>query len=526
MPTSGDILERFSALFDGYSRAHGRYGTTYQVDPATGKHKSWGRTDPGQVDRLIWSEHLQGDGPGVGIIPLRDDDTCLFGVIDYDVTTCDHLTLEKHINVLKLPLIVCRSKSGGAHLYVFTQTPVKADILRQRLDEWKSALGISHYPNKQNLSVETETFPKQSERAGDADPGNWINIPYQNARSTVRFAIKNGIRLSLEEFLDFAESRRVPIENLETPYYEEPKNGDDLFYEGPPCLVTIQQQGGFADGTKSDGLMAVGVYLRKRFPDDWQDKFDTYAAAMLPVAVPQGDLNAIKNSIASKSYAYRCKLSPINSVCQRRLCLSRQFGVGDSGGAAGQQFLSVTCYEYKAPDLPMWAFEVGGKRIMVDNDTFYNRDALNRAVMARKLPPPLQMPQSRWIKMLGDLVRTCDSIEMPEDAGPSGQIWERITAFLEHGVNAMAKEEILTGKILRLNGYAYFRSADLFDYMKQHNVKIKSEQMIWQMLREHGAESNLAKVGNKSIKIWQIPWEYDFAKDELGVREMPTGREF
>lgn len=524
---SNDLLERFSFLFDGYTKAHGEYGTQYKIDPETGKHKSWAKTTYEALERKQWSEHLQGDGPGLGIIMLRDDDTCKFGAIDYDVKTVDHVKLEKHIESLKLPLIVCRSKSGGAHLYVFAETPISAELMRQRLDEWKSALGIATYINEKGLTCETETFPKQSTRAGEADPGNWINIPYQNARASVRFAIKNGIRLSLEEFLDYAESRQATTEFLETPYFVAINGCDDgLFHEGPPCLITIQQQGGFANGTKSDGLMAVGVYLKKRYPEEWKEKFDEYAAVMCQEHVPQEDLNALKNSIGSKNYSYRCKLSPINSFCQRRLCLNRQYGVGDSTLANGNQFLSVTCYQYKAPDPPMWAFEISGKRVMVDNDTFYNRDALNRAVMAHKLAPPLMMPQGRWLKMLGDLVKNSDSIEMPDDAGPSGQIWERICAFLEHGVNAMAKEEVLTGKILRHAGFAYFRSADLFDYFKQHGVRFKSEQMIWQMLREHGAEANTVKLGSRGIKIWQIPWEFDLAADDFGVRELPSGREF
>lgn len=524
---SNDLLDRFAALFDGYTKAHGEYGTQYKIDPDTGKHKSWARTTYEPLVRLTWSEHLQGDGSGLGIIMLRDDNTCMFGCVDYDLRTVNHLELEQKILQLQIPLIVCRSKSGGAHLYVFLKTPVPAELLRQRLDEWKSALGIATYINEKGLMVETETFPKQSERAGDGDPGNWINIPYQNANSTIRFAIKNGIRLTLEQFLDYAESSQVSADVFEKSYFNVVKDEDsDLFYEGPPCLITIQQQGGFVDGTKSDGLMAVGVYLKKRFPEDWKEKFDTYAATMCSTHIPQEDLSALKNSIGNKNYSYRCKLPPINSACQKRLCLSRQFGVGDSTAANGEQFLGVTCYEYTAPDPPMWAFEIGGKRVMVDNDTFYNRDALNRAIMAHKLPPPLHLPQGRWIKMLGDLVKNADSIVMPDDAGPSGQIWERITAFLEHGVNAMAKQEILTGKILRTGGFAYFKSSDLFDYFKQHNIKFKSEQIIWQMLREHGADSNQVKVGNKSVKIWQIPWEYDISKDDFGTMELPSGREF
>ena len=57
----------------------------------------------------------------LGIIPINDNSECRWGCIDIDsYAGFDHKKLINKIKNLNLPLIVCRSKSGGAHVFLFT----------------------------------------------------------------------------------------------------------------------------------------------------------------------------------------------------------------------------------------------------------------------------------------------------------------------------------------------------------------------------------------------------------------------
>lgn len=73
--------------------------------------------------------HLEGK-KGVGSIPIDENNQCLFGALDIDEYDLDLVKLFKKIKQLKLPLTVCRSKSGGAHLYIFLKEKVSATELR------------------------------------------------------------------------------------------------------------------------------------------------------------------------------------------------------------------------------------------------------------------------------------------------------------------------------------------------------------------------------------------------------------
>ena len=61
----------------------------------------------------LWLKHLQGSRQSLGIIPINEDNQCIWGCVDIDsYAGFDHKKLIDKIKELNLPLMVCRSKSG------------------------------------------------------------------------------------------------------------------------------------------------------------------------------------------------------------------------------------------------------------------------------------------------------------------------------------------------------------------------------------------------------------------------------
>ena len=111
-------------LFAGLDRAYG----TYQVTDAEGKKLSGqARTVQQPLTRDVWELHLSGER-SLGVIPIRDDNTVAFAAIDIDTYPLDLVALEAQIAELGLPLVVVRSKSGGAHLYLFIEEGIAAQV--------------------------------------------------------------------------------------------------------------------------------------------------------------------------------------------------------------------------------------------------------------------------------------------------------------------------------------------------------------------------------------------------------------
>ena len=134
------MIEKFKSIFTGLDRA---YGVTI-VEDTNGngtkiKGKSFVKRQP--VTDNLWQKHLDGE-ENLGIIPINDNNQCRWGCIDIDsYAGFDHKKLIDKIRDMKLPLIVCRSKSGGAHIFLFTSDYVSAKLMRDKLVQIKAVLG-------------------------------------------------------------------------------------------------------------------------------------------------------------------------------------------------------------------------------------------------------------------------------------------------------------------------------------------------------------------------------------------------
>jgi hypothetical protein len=302
------LAEKFDTLFSGLRRAYG----TYTIKEVKGKKRTGqGRTIKSDVTTELWERHLSGD-QFLGIVPIRQNGTCVFGAIDVDDYDLDLLKLEQAIKKHKMPLVLCRSKSGGAHCYLFLKKPAAANKVRERLAHYSAVLGYGG----------VEIFPKQDRLINDDDTGNWINMPYFEGKDTVQYAIVDGQQLSAQDFIAHAISCAVLPDDLEA----EPES-PELLREAPPCLVTLAA-GGFPDGSRNLGLFNLGVYCRKRWGEDYQDKLVEMNQLYMGDPLPDSEVKQVIKNIGKKEYSYRCREQPIAPVCQRHECLKKRFGIG------------------------------------------------------------------------------------------------------------------------------------------------------------------------------------------------------
>ncbi len=109
-------VKRFMAAFKGSDVAHGQtqIGSTRRNGKT--EAKSFVVREPLTEDKV--AKHLAGE-LGVGAIPINNDNNCKFGVIDIDTYPVDHAGIVKQLDTLGIPMAVCRSKSGGAHMCMF-----------------------------------------------------------------------------------------------------------------------------------------------------------------------------------------------------------------------------------------------------------------------------------------------------------------------------------------------------------------------------------------------------------------------
>ncbi len=322
--------ERFKALFDGFSKAHGRYKITDRVREKDGKRDGEARTVRGPVPPVAWNQHLLGSADGIGIIPLRDDNTVKFAVIDIDKYDADLLDWAKRL--AKNPAVLCRSKSGGGHLYVFFQEALPSELVFDKLRMLATNVG---FPN-------AEIFPKQIKRSFDDDAGNWINLPYYG--DTRRAIHPDGHDMPLEEFFEYAEKRQVSRESLDAlkpdvRLFEsrkakaEPEHSE--LADGPPCLASILNSA--VDGTldqRNIFLHQVSRYVRKKHGvEEAGEREFKRIAGYLKDPLPASEITSIWKSAKRKEYPrYSCNENLLNPLCKADVCAKRAYGMTRNKG--------------------------------------------------------------------------------------------------------------------------------------------------------------------------------------------------
>ena len=145
------MIEKFENIFTGLTVAYGQYQKGDRSE--NGKQKGKAFIVRKKVTKELWDNHIKGVGPALGIIPITEKNECKWGCIDIDEYNFNHKTLITNIRKLKFPLVVCRSKSGGAHVFLFTKDYVPAIKMQTTLKKMAKSLGYEG----------SEIFPKQTE---------------------------------------------------------------------------------------------------------------------------------------------------------------------------------------------------------------------------------------------------------------------------------------------------------------------------------------------------------------------------
>ena len=160
-------MDKFKQIFSGLTIAYGQYQPGDRGE--NGKQQGKAFIVRKDVTDELWTNHLEGKGAALGIIPITENNDCRWGCIDIDEYNLDHTSLIKSIRDLKLPVILCRSKSGGAHVFLFTKENIPASLMQSKLKQMAIILGYEG----------SEIFPKQTEILVErGDTGNFLNLPY------------------------------------------------------------------------------------------------------------------------------------------------------------------------------------------------------------------------------------------------------------------------------------------------------------------------------------------------------------
>ena len=449
--------DKFKSIFSGLEIAYGQYQPGERGENGKQKGKAFIVRKP--VTDELWVNHLEGQGPALGIIPITESNDCRWGCIDIDEYNFDHTSLIKNIRNNKLPLIVCRSKSGGAHVFLFTKENIPASLMQSKLKQMAIILGYEG----------SEIFPKQTEILVErGDTGNFLNLPYYNEMKGLRYAINdNGSSCTLQEFFELHSLYACTKEQVEAIKTED-KKIEESFPGGPPCLNKLATTG-FGEGSRNNALFNIAVYYKQAYPDTWEDELVKANQKFMEPSLSNNEVQQLIKSVNRKGYdKYRCKDAPINAVCQSGLCRTKRFGVG-FGEEEMPMLGSLTKYASKPPE---WFLDVDKKRIQLKSEQLYSPQLFALACLDQaNLVVPVPKPKDWKQHFLKPMMTGLQEVEPLESLDPVNELTGLLQDWTTNRQSARTFDDILNKLPYtdEKREFTYFRMEDFFNFCKRNH---------------------------------------------------------
>lgn len=500
-------MRDFKELFSGYEYAYGKYdvsnaGQRERDKKLEGKAITVAAAAPTEA----WEKHRQGV-LGLGVIPLKSDDTISFFAIDID--KYEDVRDEKGVKFVRdhtwpdLPLVFCRSKSGGLHAYGFLAEPVlAADYMNTTIKWIAEALG---YPD-------AEIFPKQIARTNKyVDAGNWINLPYYGE---TRRAInpETGEEFPLEEFVRYANANLITVEMLES--FEKPPtpetvkvgeisiNPDDyvsdkgIFGDGPPCLqsLVLDYVNDADTPERNNFLFNVGVYgYRRTGSTDGAIEMIRKTNGMFKAPLTDAELAeslCAREGIKYAEMRYTCRKSPIQGACKSSLCKKRAFGFkwpestkkATAGNVDTSYIRGIRILKYQTPIVLV---DVNG--ISVDfrggEELFSLQNFRARVFNSTHMVVPITQNQ-QFLAIISELMQRAEKIEVEDPI--LNEVADILTLYLsQRETGETDNTAIASGAaVVQPDGRFLINLKNFTGYMKSQYGKVVDDERLFAFLKD------------------------------------------
>ena len=501
-----ELVPDMMLLFSGYQDSYGQYSA--ELTDEGGKLKGKVKSVKGKVTIELWLKHLIGT-QGLGIIPINEHSKVKFAAIDIDDYHLDLKGLTARIKELRLPLVLCRTKSGGAHLYLFLEEWSDATDVQALMREFAHLLGHGN----------AEVFPKQTRIISErGDIGSWINMPYMNFANTTRYAIDDyGNKLTFEEFLRHAQSKIANIKELSKTKFKVRE--DDALAGGPPCLNHLCAIG-FPQGTRNNGLFNLAIYAQKAHGDDWKAHVLDYNQKYMNPPMEIAEVNGVIKSLSKKSFTYTCKQPPLTQYCHMSKCRGCKHGIGT--GDLGMPKLGSLTKIKTVP--PIWFLEIeGGSRLELTTEQLQSQKAFQYKCMEKLNIMPVMPKMEVWNEMIGSLLSTVVEVEVPKDTSPAGQLLVHLEEFCTSRVQGKVPEDLLLGKPYTSGDHIYIRFKDFLAYLQRQRFNLLKHNEIVSTIQDLDPIRKFFNLKGKGTNTLGIPVKL-FSKqiDPFDVPETKT----
>jgi hypothetical protein len=525
------MIDEFIKIFEGYSWAHGIF--TKDKSNLPGKKEGVSKVRREEVTKVMWKNHLSGLEPSLGIMPVTENSECKWGCIDVDDFKLDYEELLKKIRKLSLPLIMIRSKSGCAHIFLFIKKFLPAEEVQFVMKKFAAQLGIADKLDR--------IYPMQTEFV-KGGTGSWLNMPYFNHEEGSRYAYTDSFEAAtIDEFFKMHEQyAQDGLEKYLTVDQEtEEKVVKDKKLKRPPYLPCIQNcmklnNGKIPNGMRNEfGFQAAWFFKKShegiskfegktRTPHSLLSDFNTQN---ISPPLEEKVINKLTEQLATNDYNPKCKVQCVKKYCDVPACRKNLFGITPEFAKELMQADDIlgAIYEYGSvpPKFYMYVKVQGNKDTLKDVRVEFKGSQLKdkKAFITRlqdfgHFPPKaLEMMKNTDFTDFMDArlaIRTYE--EASEESHHDFDFISIMRDFLDKTTVSLDKWDLLEGACYydQNKKLMHIRLGMLQQYLKATRQPMKTPELTFKLTKILKGKKNNGKVKTKlgiekSCPTWTYP---------------------
>ena len=532
------MVENFIKIFEGYNSARGSFTRDKSKLPGKAEGKSLVYRE--EVTKTMWENHLNGIEPSLGIMPVNENSEAQWGCIDVDDFNLDYEGILQNIRKLELPLIMVRSKSGCAHIFLFIKKFIPAEEIKFVMNVFAAQLGIADKMDR--------IYPMQTEFL-QGGTGSWLNMPYFNLDEGGRYAYKDDMEsASIEEFFEMYNT--YVQEDLDKYLQAEPQQKlkpKEKKIKKPcelPCIKNCKaaNNGKIPKGSRNEFLFHQGVYYNKahediskaegiiKTPETLLREFNSNS---MVEPLDEKEILIVSQSLKKNEYKYKCKVPQIKKYCDVSKCKTNPAGITPDEAkeliTAHDILGSIHEYGSVPPKFFMYVqVKKTSETLKPVRVEFTGSELKNKMLFMKKLhdwghfPPKVldQMKPNDFADFIDGLLERRGFEVASEEANIDFDFKVLMRDFLEKTTVSLDKADMLDGACFydRKKQVMHFKLNKLQQYLQAARQPMHSRELTFKITKILNGKKNNGKVFDRLGQEKSCPtWEYPEDKENFVI---------
>jgi hypothetical protein len=304
--------------------------------------------------------------------------------------------------------------------------------------------------------------------------------------------MEDGEAASIDAFFELYE--RYKQQDISTIEIKRPESEFD---DGPPCIESLTQDK-LEDG-RDRVIYQYIIYAKRKWPENWQDKIFEFNYKHFKTPLDQKIITAkIKNN-EKNDFHYKCNEEPMCNVCDKKLCKSRKFGIGQEVTFPGLTDLQVVNLEE-----PYYYMNVDGDRLYLDsakhlaNQTLFQEECIKQL---RINPPTLKTGD--WKKITTILLNGAEITEPAEGTSTKDILNNYLEDYCVNRIQKDDYEDLRNGGTYTKDGFHHFVFDNFFNnYLSRKHWRVPYQRTS-QMLKDD-LKCTTKRVGKSKISVFVV----------------------